>query len=213
MTYPPPLYTRRPYAQLNAQFQQAQGQPDFFLLSMPTNHAPSLLHNARPPSVHESSPSQEIEPVPQSPSTLSPLSPATPNSLQYPSFNQQHNHYQSQQHSRQHEPQMPVYSPSNPVTPTSMPLRLPISVARSAMRSAAAYSNAGSPTSCHSQLPPPSPYGARGYRISRRPHLEERIGEHEVYSTPHSPINEEYRDRYVPTNTVVSLSSSLFASS
>lgn len=192
MTYQPPLYTRRPYAPLNAQFQQEQGQTAYFL-NMSASQSSSLLHDPRRPSVQESLPSQEIEHVSQSPSTLSPV---TPNSLQYP-FTQQYSRYRHptpSQHQPQH-PQMPVYT-SNPVTPTSMPLRLPISVAHSAMRSAAAFSNPGSS--------PSSPYSSgRGYRVSRRPHLEERIGEHEVYSTPHSPVSEERMEGNVLSTSVV----------
>jgi len=188
ITYPQ-TYTR-PYPQPSPQFQQAQTQPNFFHLSMPS---PSL-----PRCSGSNSPNQEIEHVPQSPSTLPPLSPPTPNGLQYSSLNQQH------AYTSQH--QMP-YVASNSVTPTSMPLRLPISIARSAMRSAAAFSNAASPTSCQSQLPPASPYSmhsnGRGFRVSRRPQIEERIGEHEVYSTPHSPVTEE---GYIPS--MVSVSSS-----
>ena len=211
MTYPSPSYNRGLYAQPSPQFQQAPSQSNFFLPNIPSNHSPSLLHDPRRPSAHDSSPTQEIEPVPQSPSTISPaLSPATPNNFQYPSFNQQHGHYQSQNPHHQ----VAVYNSSNPVTPTSMSLRLPISIARSAMRSAAAYSNAGSPTSCHNQPPLSSSYNmhptARGYRVSRHPQLEERIGEHETYgSTPHSPVNEEHTEGYVPATAVVVSSSSM----
>jgi len=174
ITYPPSY--NRPYPQPSPHYQQTQTQPSFFHLSMPS---PSL-----PRCSGSNSPNQEIEHIPQSPSTLPPPSPATPNGLQYSSLSAYTN------------PSQIPYGASNPVTPTSMPLRLPISVARSAMRSAAAFSNAASPT-IQSQLPPPppSPYSmhsnGRGYRVSRRPQIEERIGEHEVYSTPHSPVTEE----------------------